>query len=366
MRDDHNKTIGVFKPQDEEMGCLNNPKGFTPGSLNYHQTKRGVQEGEAAYRECAAYVLDHEHFSGVPATDLVVCNHPSFNNSPIEDIKIGSFQEFKEHDFDAEDISPSRAGKFPVNEVHKIALLDIRLFNTDRHGGNILIRKISKSPRRYRRPLHGADSDGEDEKTYRQYDSDADENGMVDSDMQFTMEMEADFDAEYDEEVRYVKDDERGVEYELIPIDHGYTLPHTISGLQDSWFEWLNWPQAKKPFGPEAKAYIARLDAEKDIALLKEKFGNNIRPECFKVLRITTLWLKTGAEMGLTPYDIGHMMCMEPSQLEKMCWEAEEVAEKQRDGENMNDLFFENLAAVMKRVAAERMKERRSWHGINA
>lgn len=372
MRDEQNKTIGVFKPQDEEMGCLNNPKGFTPGSLNYNKTKRGVQEGEAAYRECAAYVLDHEHFAGVPATDLVVCNHPSFNNSPVETtpaeecVKIGSFQEFKEHDFDAEDISPSRASKFPVNEVHKIAILDIRLFNTDRHGGNILIRKINKSPvGRYRR-THLADSDGEEEKPHRNYDSEADENGMVDSDMQFQMEMGSDPGSDYDQEVvRYIKDDDDGGEYELIPIDHGYTLPHTISGLQDSWFEWLNWPQARKPFGPEAKAYIARLDAEKDIALLKQKFGNYIRPECYKVLRITTLWLKTGAEMGLTPLDIGQMMCMEPSQLEKMCWEAEELAEKQRDGENMNDLFFENLAVVMKRVAGERKKEKSNWYGVN-
>lgn len=381
MRDEQSRTIGVFKPQDEEMGCLNNPKGFTPGSLNYNQTNRGVQEGEAAYRECAAYVLDHEHFSGVPATDLVVCNHPSFNNSPIdsaeESMKIGSFQEFKEHDFDAEDISPSRAGKFPVNEVHKIAILDIRLFNTDRHGGNILIRRLSKSPLgRYRR-AH-SDSDGEDEKPHHNYDSDADENGLIENNiqnLQFQMEMGSDRDSDYDEEVpymkeevRYIKDDDEGdaVKFELIPIDHGYTLPHTISGLQDSWFEWLNWPQAKKPFGPEAKAYIARLDAEKDIVLLKEKFGNYIRPECYKVLRITTMWLKTGAEIGLTAYDIGQMMCMEPSQLEKMCWEAEELAEKQRDGENMNDLFFENLAAVMKRVAGERKKERASWYGIDA
>ena len=26
MRDEYNRTIGVFKPHDEEMGCMNNPK----------------------------------------------------------------------------------------------------------------------------------------------------------------------------------------------------------------------------------------------------------------------------------------------------------------------------------------------------
>lgn len=374
MRDAYNRTIGVFKPQDEEMGCMNNPKGFTPGSLNYNQTKRGVLEGEAAYRECAAYVLDHEHFAGVPATDLVVCNHPSFNNSPIgtptneDNVKIGSFQEFKAHDFDAEDISPSKASRFPVNEVHKIAILDIRLFNTDRHGGNILIRKLSKSPlRNYE--YHGESDCEEDEKVQRNYDSDADENGLEDSEMQFRMEMGSDLDLSYvlDDEDDMKYGEEEDITYELIPIDHGYTLPHTISGLQNSWFEWLNWPQARMPFSHETKAYISRLDAEKDIALLKQKFGEWIRPECYKVLRITTLWLKIASEMGLAPKEIGQMMCSqtgeEPTQLEKMCWEAEELAEKQRDGENMNDLFFVNLALVMKRIIGERKKgEKEHWY----
>lgn len=34
------------------------------------------------------------------------------------------------------DIGP---GLFPVSEVHKIGILDLHIFNTDRHGGNILI-----------------------------------------------------------------------------------------------------------------------------------------------------------------------------------------------------------------------------------
>lgn len=72
-------------------------------SASYQDSNRnrGVVEGEAAFRECAAYVLDHEHFSGVPATDLVACSYPGFS-SPVtgtslsdENIKIGSFQEFK-------------------------------------------------------------------------------------------------------------------------------------------------------------------------------------------------------------------------------------------------------------------------------
>eukprot|EP01111_Echinosteliopsis_oligospora_P004129 TRINITY_DN1652_c0_g2_i1.p1 TRINITY_DN1652_c0_g2~~TRINITY_DN1652_c0_g2_i1.p1 ORF type:complete len:371 (-),score=104.78 TRINITY_DN1652_c0_g2_i1:782-1894(-) len=153
LRDQQNHTIGVFKPHDEEMGMLNNPKGFTPDTPNSKEdsARRGVMGGEAAFREAAAYILDRNHFSGVPATDIVMCTHPFFKNSPdansssLEDrVKLGSFQEFKQHDFDTEDISPKEASKFPVHEVHKISILDIRMFNTDRHGGNILVRKIKE------------------------------------------------------------------------------------------------------------------------------------------------------------------------------------------------------------------------------
>jgi len=50
--------------------------------------------------------------------------------------KIGSLQEFVMNDGASWDIGPSI---FPVKEVHKIGILDLHIFNTDRHGGNILL-----------------------------------------------------------------------------------------------------------------------------------------------------------------------------------------------------------------------------------
>lgn len=369
MRDTFNKRIGVFKPYDEEMGCLNNPKGFTPMSASFLESSRsrGVVGGEAAFRECAAYVLDHEHFSGVPATDLVACNYPCFNNSPTpgvsfqeENIKIGSFQEFKEHDFDAEDISPKRAARFPVNEVHKIAIIDIRLFNTDRHGGNILVRKLySPIPRKYSFDCNSP--------SRREYNSDADENGMQ-MQMQFRMDFESD-----DEDMSVsslasssssFEEDDDGVSYELIPIDHGYCLPQSLSGLNDSWFEWLNWPQSKLPFSRDTKAYIGRLDAEHDISLLRQKFGDLIPVECYKVLHITTLWLKMGAKHNLSPYDLGSKMCRQqydvPSELENICREAEEASQSEEDEKLREDTFFSTLADIMEKKM--RMRSASSPH----
>jgi len=315
MHDEDNKTIGVFKPHDEEMGCLNNPKGFTPNTPSFQEYNvcRGAEAGEAAFRECAAYILDHEHFSGVPATGLVVCSHPTFSVGSFNDhFKIGSFQEFKQHDFDAEDISSAKYQQFPVHEVQKIAILDVRLLNTDRHGGNILV-KASRSRANSREDVL---SDG--------YDS-ADEGR---NDMMFKMDMDEDEGFSFKEERYNVQSPT--LEYELIPIDHGYTLPTTV-GLRDLWFEWLKWPQAKVPFGEEELQYIERLDAEEDVTILKLKFGDLLSSECFKVLRITTMWLKIAAKAGLTPYTIGYALCRKGSDaistVEEMCAEAEMHAE---------------------------------------
>lgn len=379
MHDEDNKTIGVFKPHDEEMGCMNNPKGFTPKTPSFKEYNvcRGAEAGEAAFRECAAYILDHEHFSGVPATGLVVCSHPSFSSSSFTDqFKIGSFQEFKEHDFDADDISSAKYQQFPVHEVHKIAILDIRLLNTDRHGGNILV-KTNRSRANSQEDVLSDEYDS-DEPPRRRGFSDAD------NDMMFRMDMDLDED-EDDEEYGYKEERSNtsslsssslsAVTYSLIPIDHGYTLPSTISGLSDLWFEWLKWPQAKLPFGEEELQYIERLNPEEDITILKLKFGELISSDSFRVLRMTTMWLKICAKQGLSPYTIGHALCKKGdslSTLEAMSLEAQALAEdllkehqdssslssSSLSSSSLSDLsslkdvhFFSSLAVVMQRTA---------------
>lgn len=54
--------------------------------------------------------------------------------------KIASFQQFIPHDFDASDHGTSN---FPVAAVHRIGILDIRILNTDRHAGNLLVRELN-------------------------------------------------------------------------------------------------------------------------------------------------------------------------------------------------------------------------------
>ncbi|KAJ4711875.1 phosphatidylinositol 4-kinase gamma 4-like [Melia azedarach] len=146
--------VSVFKPIDEEPNAVNNPRGL-PVSSDGEGLKRGTRVGEGALREVAAYILDHPKggprslsgeimgFAGVPPTVMVRCLHGGFNHPDgyeyaLKNIKVGSLQMFMKNEGDCEDRGP---GAFPVEEVHKISVFDIRMANADRHAGNILVGK---------------------------------------------------------------------------------------------------------------------------------------------------------------------------------------------------------------------------------
>ncbi|KAF3335905.1 phosphatidylinositol 4-kinase gamma 4-like protein [Carex littledalei] len=135
--------VSIFKPSDEEPMAVNNPRGL-PISTNGEGLKSGTRVGEGAVREVAAYLLDHPlggprssedadviGFSGVPPTVLVQCMYGN-----CKDYKVGSLQKFIKNCGSCEEMGP---GAFPVKEVHKICVLDIRMGNADRHAGNILL-----------------------------------------------------------------------------------------------------------------------------------------------------------------------------------------------------------------------------------
>ncbi|PKA63947.1 putative phosphatidylinositol 4-kinase type 2-beta [Apostasia shenzhenica] len=254
--------VAVFKPIDEEPMAENNPRGL-PLSLDGQGLKRGTRVGEGALREVAAYILDHPTsgprcffsdevgFSGVPPTVMVRCLH---SGSGKKDLKIGSLQMFVKNYGSCEDFGPQA---FPVEEVHKIAVLDLRLANADRHAGNILVCREG-------------------------------------------------------EEGRFV----------LVPIDHGYCLPENF---EDCTFDWLFWPQSREPFDSRTLDYINSLDADQDLSLLKFH-GWEPSLECSRTLCISTMLLKKGAARGLTPFDIGNILCRETvkkdSKIEEMVREA--------------------------------------------
>ncbi|VFR03529.1 unnamed protein product [Cuscuta campestris] len=157
FRNSRGESVAIVKPTDEEPYAPNNPKGFVGKGLGQPGLKRSVRVGETGFREVAAYLLDYDHFANVPPTALVKITHSIFNvndgvngnklnNTNNNDnnnkrfvSKIASFQQFIPHDFDASDHGTS---SFPVSAVHRIGILDVRIFNTDRHAGNLLVRKV--------------------------------------------------------------------------------------------------------------------------------------------------------------------------------------------------------------------------------
>ncbi|XP_021909374.1 phosphatidylinositol 4-kinase gamma 7-like, partial [Carica papaya] len=149
FRNSEGENAAIVKPTDEEPFAPNNPKGFVGKALGYPGLKPSIRVGETGFREVAAYLLDYNHFANVPPTALIKVTHSVFNvNDSVngnwfEDgmkvSKIASLQQFIPHNYDASDYGTS---SFPVAAIHRIGILDIRIFNTDRHAGNLLVRKL--------------------------------------------------------------------------------------------------------------------------------------------------------------------------------------------------------------------------------
>lgn len=149
FRNCYGENVAIVKPTDEEPYAPNNPKGFVGKALGQPGLKRSVRVGETGFREVAAYLLDHDHFANVPSTALVKVTHTIFNvndrvNGNMQPnkkqiSKIASLQQYIPHDYDASDHGTS---SFPVAAVHRIGILDVRILNTDRHAGNLLVRKL--------------------------------------------------------------------------------------------------------------------------------------------------------------------------------------------------------------------------------
>lgn len=295
FRNSRGESIAIMKPTDEEPFAPNNPKGFVGKMLGQPGLKRAVRVGETGVREVAAYLLDHGEFAKVPPTVLVKVSHHVFHVNSATSVqkgpgkacspvaKIASCQQFVHHDFDASDHGSSR---FSVAAVHRIGILDVRIFNTDRHAGNILVRKVSAFDRQgawCRSNVHVNEA------------------------------------------------------LELIPIDHGLCLPEA---LEDPYFEWLHWPQASVPFSEEELDYIRKLDEIKDVEKLREGLPM-LREACLRMLILSTTFLKKAAAAGLCLAEIGEMMTRdgmdEASELELLCLQAKLQVERQFSSANSND-----------------------------
>lgn len=319
FKSEHGANIAIMKPCDEEPLAPSNPKGFVGRELGEPGLKPTVRVGEAASREVAAYLLDHDRYAGVPHTVMVRMSHPIFHYNDISNVddtedgelplKLGSLQSFVRHECDTTEMGTSLFNK---KDVHRIGILDIRLFNTDRHGGNILVKSVKN----------------DDSSSSLQKDK-----------------------------------------YQLIPIDHGFALPE---GLEPPYFEWQHWPQAMLPFDKEELEYIANLDATADVELLRKELPD-IHESSFRILELATLLLQECAAAGLTLSEIAGVMTRpmigideEPSELENLCLEIRREMFEELKAAQQSSVPISHFSSMSISEAAEETAESTPDSGSSA
>lgn len=63
----------------------------------------------------------------------------------------------------------------------------------------------------------------------------------------------------------------RNKNLQLIPIDHGLSIPDTLEVCTYD-LQWLSYSQANEPFSERSLEYIKAIDIEKDIQMLEKLF----------------------------------------------------------------------------------------------
>ena len=280
LRDKLRSVQLVFKPSDEEANAPNNPH---KSSGSYGASYKGrIVPGFGMYRELAAFAIDHQGFAGVPPTDIAKVRSPSFFSVGATNVgrygyKIGSVQSYVRSECSAEEMGYS---KFDVEDVMRIAILDVRICNLDRHAGNILVTRFA--------PYQSTRDQFADLSEEHQAASSAPStsNNFV---------------------LKSNTPSPSNSNYRLVPIDHGFCLPHILQ-LSDATFTWLTWPQVKQPLSEELKDYVKNLDADKDCEKIRQLVGAAIPETCLLSLKVCTNLLKIGIEKEKSLFEIASLM----------------------------------------------------------
>ena len=319
--------IAVFKPTDEEAGSQNNPRGYVGEE---HVMREGFRPGGGAVRERIAYKLDRG-FARVPRTavDQLLLRSPSGVHVRPQS---GSIQEFVQSDGDASDFRFD-GSEFDDHQSQRVMLQDCRLFNCDRHEGNILV----KRPKQQQQSAAAA----------------------------------------------------AGAKCDVVPIDHAFVLPR-FGYFREAEFAWRYWTSAAKPIGRDAVEYVAALNVDADVDVARKA---GLDESSCATLRVCTMLLKravlghahgllsgraataaaaSAAAPAVTPKTVSALLMREefdePSPLERLCARALGVAdadsltdtglidfissEQKHRGEPVDSFvppedFYERLAALL-------------------
>ena len=338
LRDRNRMIVCVLKPGDEEVNSPHNPhakmlngglqglwgrcaKGnITPGELfslifYFHlfpppDTFFHPFLGFGMFREVAAYILD-DGLAGIPPTYLAKFRHRLLDKTSIitDDFvpggdfpgvyKLSSVQKYIRHEGCAEDLSPLL---FDVGEVMRIAILDVRLCNADRHEGNLLV------------CLRGGgggidmEIDPVEDANYLPFSSPSSAVCVAFSAPQFPTSLEKFLSvSSATPPTAAPNSTSPRSKYRLVPIDHGFVLPHILH-TSDATFAWLNWPQIKGPIPEDLRHLVANLDCDADVEKLRHTLGASMPFTSLLTLIVCTTFLKMSVEAGLTLFEIGSAM----------------------------------------------------------
>ena len=272
--DEFDASGGVYfirKGKGEKVAVFK-PQDEEPGMVNnpHGRAQDPLREffspGQGCFREVAAYIFDVNSFASVPPTSVVLCDHSSFTTGP----KVGSLQKFVKSYSIYGDLGPAEIAKISDLELQKIALFDLRILNCDRNTGNILL-------------CHKSDNDNDYE----------DDNDI----------------------------------YELVPIDHGYSMPSRLSVSDFDWC-WFGSDQVKRPVCPEIIEYIRSLNINEIITKTLEQV--HLGDEHVYLLQCVHHFVLMAIELGFTLHEIAVFMARDfndeekPSRFEVVFTEIEE------------------------------------------
>jgi len=131
-----------------------------------------------------------------------------------------------------------------------------------------------------------------------------------------------------------------GNQHRLIPIDHSYILPEKLDG---AFFEWMYWPQAKKPFSEATLDYIRSIDIESDARILRNLGFSELSVQTMVICSVV---LKHCATVGKTLNEIATIVCRDisgdPSQLEVLVSRATELV-----GRENTQVFCDTFTSLL-------------------
>jgi hypothetical protein len=135
VSDAEGKKIAILKPLDEELGAL---RAFRK---DISRAKEGIEPGTCGFREVIAGKIFPDL---VPPTALVTTSYMYFNyNSDREGLQPVKQCSMQQMIPDAEEVHNLSKEELPglLPHLSPIVMLDICLANSDRHTGNLLIRR---------------------------------------------------------------------------------------------------------------------------------------------------------------------------------------------------------------------------------